>query len=240
MTLHKNETETGWPREKGKVTEKLEGSLRNIVPLSFGEEVGNSVSHGVAAMLFIFMLPFTAIYMYEEGGALHATGGSIFVISILLMFLTSTLYHSMAHNTQHKYIMRLLDHSLIYVAIAGTYTPVALSVIGGTWGIVTLSIQWAAAILGILYKVLSPKVNSKVSLTFYLIMGWMAVIFFPSIIANTHWMFLLMLALGGVAYTVGAWFYAQKTRKYFHMIWHFFIIAGSTLHYIGIVFFIHA
>jgi len=226
--------------EKEKMTRKLEGSLRNIVPLSFGEEVGNSVSHGVAALLFIFMLPFTAIYMYADGGTLHAVGGSVFVISILLMFLTSTLYHSMAHNTQHKYIMRLLDHSLIYVAIAGTYTPVALSVIGGTWGIVTLIVQWTAAVLGILYKVLSPKVNSKVSLIFYLLMGWMAVIFFPAIIVNTHWMFLLMLALGGVAYTVGAWFYAQKTRKYFHMIWHFFIIIGSILHYIGIVFFIQA
>lgn len=226
--------------EKEKMTRKLEGSLRNIVPLSFGEEVGNSVSHGVAALLFIFMLPFTAIYMYADGGTLHAVGGSVFVISILLMFLTSTLYHSMAHNTQHKYIMRLLDHSLIYIAIAGTYTPVALSVIGGTWGIITLIVQWAAAVLGILYKVLSPKVNSKVSLIFYLLMGWMAVIFFPAIIVNTHWMFLLMLALGGVAYTVGAWFYAQKTRKYFHMIWHFFIIIGSILHYIGIVFFIQA
>lgn len=240
MTSHKREVEGGFHLKKEKMTEKLEGSLRNIVPLSFGEEVGNSVSHGVAALLFIFMLPFTSVYMYAEGGPLHAVGGSIFVISILLMFLTSTLYHSMAHNTQHKYIMRLLDHSLIYVAIAGTFTPVALSAIGGTWGIVTLAIQWGAAVFGILYKVLSPNVNSKVSLAFYLIMGWMAVIFFPSIIASTHWIFLLMLALGGVAYTIGAWFYAQKSRKYFHMIWHFFIIAGSTLHYIGIVFFIHA
>ncbi|MBY8909994.1 hemolysin III family protein, partial [Salinicoccus roseus] len=142
--------------------EKLGGSLKHIVPLSFGEEVGNSVSHGVAALIFIGLLPFTSVYMYVQGGAMHAVGGSVYVISILLMFLTSTLYHSMAHNTQHKYIMRLLDHSLIYVAIAGTYTPIALSVIGGTWGVVTLIIQWVAAVFGILYKVLSPKVNSKV------------------------------------------------------------------------------
>lgn len=239
MTSKRNEPGQEIHPEKEKMTKKLEGSLRNIVPLSFGEEVGNSVSHGVAALLFIFILPLTSVYMYETDGTLHSVGGSIFVISILLMFLTSTLYHSMAHNTQHKYIMRLLDHSLIYVAIAGTFTPVALSVIGGTWGAVTLIIQWSAAVFGILYKVLSPNVNSKVSLAFYLIMGWMAVIFFPTIIVNTHWMFLLMLTLGGVAYTVGAWFYAQKTRKYFHMIWHFFIIVGSVFHYIGIVFFIH-
>lgn len=222
-------------REMG---EKLEKSLKGIVPLSFGEEVGNSVSHGVAALMFIFLLPFTAVYMYAEGGTSHAVGGSIFVISILLMFLTSTLYHSMAHNTQHKYIMRLLDHSFIYVAIAGTYTPVALSVIGGTWGVAALAIQWGAGILGILYKVLSPTVNEKVSLSVYLIMGWMAVIFAPQILSGTGWAFILLIVGGGISYTVGAWFYAQKYRAYFHMIWHFFIIIASILHYIGIVFFI--
>ncbi|GAA3729898.1 hemolysin III family protein [Salinicoccus jeotgali] len=213
-------------------------SLKHMVPLSFGEEVGNSVSHGVAAIIFILLLPFTAVYMYENGGVMHAVGGSIYVISIFSMFLTSTLYHAMAHNTKHKYTMRLLDHSFIFVAIAGTYTPIALSVIGGTWGTVTLIIQWTVAVLGILYKVLSPKVSNRVSLTVYLIMGWMAVIFFPRILANTDWVFLFMITLGGVSYTVGAWFYAQKTRRYFHMIWHFFIIIASFLHYVGIVFYI--
>lgn len=217
---------------------KLERSLRGIIPLSFGEEVGNSVSHGAAAIIFIFLLPFTAIYMYVNGGVEYAVGGSIYVISILLMFLTSTLYHSMAHNTQHKYIMRLLDHSLIYVAIAGTYTPIAISVIGGFWGMATLIIQWAAAVLGILYKVLSPKVSSKVSMIFYLVMGWMAVIFTPTIISETNWTFISLILLGGISYTVGAWFYSQKERKYFHMIWHFFIIIASGLHYAAIVFYI--
>ena len=239
MTAGQTGAGRDFPLEKESVTEKLEDSLKHIVPLSFGEEIGNSVSHGAAALLFIFLLPFTAVYMYIQGGAPHAAGGSIYVISILLMFLTSTLYHSMAHNTQHKYIMRLLDHSFIFVAIAGTYTPVAISVIGGTWGIITLIIQWGAAALGILYKTLSPKVKPKVSLAFYLVMGWMVVMFSPLIIANTDWMFWLMLGLGGIAYTAGTWFYAQKTRKYFHMIWHFFIVAASILHYIGIVFYIH-
>src|SRR5699024_8190084 len=109
-------------------------------------------------------LPFTAVYMYIEGGIEFAVGGSVYGISILLMFLTSTLYHSMAHNTKHKYIMRLLDHRFIYIAIAGTYTPIAMWVIGGFWGMTTLLIQWFAAVLGILYKVLSSKVSSKVSM----------------------------------------------------------------------------
>src|SRR5699024_4569222 len=102
---------------KEEVSTRIERTLKNVVPLTFGEEVGNAVSHGVAAIIFIFLLPFTAVYMYLEGGMSHAAGGSIFVISMLLMFLTSTLYHSMEHNTNHKYVMRLLDHSFIYVAI---------------------------------------------------------------------------------------------------------------------------
>lgn len=223
---------------KEEVSTRIERTLKNVVPLTFGEEVGNAVSHGVAAIIFIFLLPFTAVYMYLEGGMSHAAGGSIFVIGMLLMFLTSTLYHSMEHNTNHKYVMRLLDHSFIYVAIAGTYTPIAISVVGGTFGLVILIVQWAATILGILYKVLAPVVNEKVSLAIYLIMGWSAVAFIPSIISGTSWVFIGLIILGGLAYTAGAWFYAQKTRKYFHMIWHFFIIIAAICHYTAIVFYI--
>lgn len=223
---------------KEEVSTRIERTLKNVVPLTFGEEVGNAVSHGVAAIIFIFLLPFTAVYMYLEGGMSHAAGGSIFVISMLLMFLTSTLYHSMEHNTNHKYVMRLLDHSFIYVAIAGTYTPIAISVVGGTFGLVILIVQWVATILGILYKVLAPVVNEKVSLAIYLIMGWSAVAFIPSIISETSGVFIGLIILGGLAYTAGAWFYAQKTRKYFHMIWHFFIIIAAICHYTAIVFYI--
>ncbi len=172
------ESKSGYSKYgKEEVTTRIERTLKNVVPLSFGEEVGNAVSHGVAAIIFIFLLPFTAVYMYAGGGSMHAFGGSVFVISMLLMFLTSTLYHSMEHNTKHKYVMRLLDHSFIYVAIAGTYTPIALSVVGGTFGVVILIVLWTATILGILYKVLAPVVNEKVSLAIYLIMGWSAVAF---------------------------------------------------------------
>lgn len=224
--------------EGEKVSSRIERTLKNVVPLSFGEEVANAVSHGVAAIIFIFLLPFTAVFMYVSGGMSHAVGGSIFVISMLLMFLTSTLYHSMAHNTSHKYVMRLLDHSFIYIAIAGTYTPIAISVVGGKFGIIILVVQWLATILGILYKVLAPVVNEKVSLTIYLVMGWSAVAFIPAVITNTSWVFIALILLGGIFYTIGAWFYAQKTRKYFHVIWHFFIIAAAICHYLAIVFYI--
>ena len=220
-----------------RVGEKVENSLRNMMPLSFGEEVGNAVTHGVATVIFIFLLPFTSIFMYQAGGTLHAVGGSIFVISIIFMLLSSTIYHVMAPNSTHKYVLRLLDHSFIFVAIAGTYTPIALSLIGGWFGWTVFAIQWATAILGILYKVLAKHPSGKISMIAYMIMGWMAVVILPFIYDSLTFGFVLFIILGGIMYTIGAWFYAQKGRKYFHMIWHFFIILSSACHYAAIVFF---
>lgn len=224
-------------RRNNRVGEKLESSLRNMIPLSFGEEVGNAVTHGAAALIYIFLLPFTSVYMYQQDGALHAVGGSIFVISIIFMLLSSAIYHSMAPNSTHKYVMRLLDHSFIFIAIAGTYTPIALSLIGGWFGWTVFTIQWATAILGILYKVLSKKQSGKVSMVVYMIMGWMAVVIMPFIYDSLTFWFVFFIILGGIMYTIGAWFYAQKGRRYFHMIWHFFIILASASHYAAIVFF---
>lgn len=217
--------------------DKVESSLRNMLPLTFGEEVGNSVTHGVAALIFIFLLPFTAIYMYQTGGTLHAVGGSIFNISIIFMLLSSTIYHVMAPNSTHKYVMRLLDHSFIFVAIAGSYTPIALSLIGGPFGWTVFGVQWATAILGILYKVLSKNPSGKISMLAYMVMGWTAVIIMPFIYDKISFAFVFFIILGGVMYTIGAWFYAQKGRRYFHMIWHFFIILASAFHYVAIVFY---
>lgn len=221
-----------------RLMDKNKQGLRNMFPVSFGEEVGNSVTHGVATLVFIFLLPFSAIYLYATSDITHAVGGSIFIISIILMFLSSTFYHVMAPDSEHKYVMRLLDHSLIFVAIAGTYTPIALTLISGTLGIIVLVVQWAAAILGILYKVLSKNPSGKISMIFYMVMGWMFALFVPTILLNAPLMFVLLILFGGIMYTVGAWFYAQKHRRYFHMIWHLFIIVASTSHYIAIVFFL--
>ena len=99
----------------------MKESMKNVFPLSFGEEVGNSVSHGVMALLLLFALPYYAIRAYLQAGALHATGISIFIICMIFMFLGSCLYHSMPHDTTHKLVFRKLDHIMILLAIAGTY-----------------------------------------------------------------------------------------------------------------------
>ncbi|BCU52902.1 hemolysin III [Staphylococcus auricularis] len=214
-------------------------SFKEIIPLSFGEEIGNAVSHGAAAFLALCALPYAAVYSYIHGGTMASISVSIFVISIFMMFITSTVYHSMANHSAHKYILRILDHSMIYIAISGTYTPVCIIVVGGWIGWGTMILLWGITIWGILYKALSKNVNPKLSLVMYLVMGWIGVLFVPIIIRDTSFTFILFIVLGGVAYTIGAWFYAQKHKPYFHMIWHLFIIGASICHFIAIVYFIY-
>ena len=208
---------------------------------SFGEEVANAVSHGVMTVLMLLALPFSAVWAYIHGGTqgvLDATGISIFVISIFLMFLCSTLYHAMQPESKHKEVFHILDHIMIYFAIAGSYTPIALSVIGGWQGVLIVVIQWLMVLFGIFYKSLSKRSIPSVSLTIYLIMGWMIVIFFPLFWKSASTPLLALIAAGGIFYTIGAWFYAKKGFRYHHLVWHLLINLAVICHFIGIVFFL--
>ena len=206
---------------------------------TFGEEVGNTISHGVMSILMLFALPFAAVWSYQlSGDVLTCFGVCIFCISIFLMFLISTLYHAMMHDTRHKEIFHILDHIFIYVAIAGSYTPVALSVIGGWQGWLIFILQWAMVIFGVFYKSLSRRSIPAVSLTIYLVMGWTIVFFFPLFIRHASWQFISLIALGGVFYTVGAVFYAKKAFRHHHLVWHLLINLAAAAHYVAIVFYI--
>ena len=204
--------------------------------LSFGEEVANSVTHAVGALAMLILLPITAIYSYHTFGIRASVGMSIFVISLFLMFLSSSIYHSMQYDSPQKYVLRIIDHSMIYIAIAGSYTPVALSLVGGWLGYLIIILQWGITIFGILYKIFAKKINEKFSLFLYLIMGWLVVFVIPTIISHTGFVFWLLMILGGLSYTIGAIFYARK-RPFYHMIWHLFILLASALQYIAIVYF---
>lgn len=204
--------------------------------LTFGEEVANAVTHAIGSLVMLILLPLSAIYSYTHYGVLQAVGVSIFIISLFLMFLSSTIYHSMSYDSMHKYILRIIDHSMIYIAIAGSYTPVVLALMNNVWGYLILVIQWGTTLFGILYKIFAKQVNEKFSLALYLIMGWLVVVIFPSILSQTGPAFWWLMLAGGLAYTIGAIFYAKK-RPYFHMIWHLFIILASLLQYGAIVFY---
>lgn len=223
----------------GKMREKISKIL--YVP-TFGEEVANAISHGVMALLILLALPFSSVWAYTHGGdrpILATVGVSIFVVSIFLMFLCSTLYHSMHSGSKHKSIFKVLDHIMIYFAIAGSYTPIALSDIGGWQGIVIVVVQWVMVLFGIFYKSLSKRSIPSVSLTIYLIMGWMIVIFFPLFLKSASLPLLVLIATGGVFYTLGAIFYAKKGFRYHHLVWHLLINVAVICHFIGIVFFLN-
>ena len=209
---------------------------------SFGEEVANSVSHGVMAVLMLLALPFSAVWAFTHEAhhpILASAGVSVFVISIFSMFLCSTLYHAMQPESKHKAVFHILDHIMIYFAIAGSYTPVALCVIGGWQGVLIVVIQWLMVLFGIFYKSLSKRSIPSVSLTIYLIMGWMIVIFFPLFWNNGSTPLLALIGAGGIFYTIGAWFYAKKGFRYHHLVWHLLINLAVVCHFIGIVFFLY-
>lgn len=208
---------------------------------TFGEEVGNTISHGVMSILTLLALPFAAVWAYTHGGdsVQSALGVSIFVVSIFLMFLISTLYHAMSPESKHKAVFHILDHIFIYVAIAGSYTPVALDIIGGWQGVLIFIIQWVAVLFGIFYKSLSRKSIPAISLTIYLLMGWTVVFFFPLFLRHASLPFIILIAAGGLCYTIGAVFYAMKGFRYHHLVWHLLINLAATCHFVAIVFFLH-
>ena len=211
-------------------------NLKLSKKLSFGEEVANSVTHAVGAVAMLVLLPITAVHANNGYGITAAVGMSVFVISLFLMFLSSAIYHAMDYNSPHKMVLRIIDHSMIYIAIAGSYTPVALSLVGGWLGYSIIILQWGTTIFGILYKIFAKKINEKFSLFLYLMMGWLVIFIIPAIVTKTGPAFWGLMLAGGLSYTVGAAFYAKK-KPYFHMIWHLFIMLASALQYMGIVYF---
>lgn len=208
---------------------------------TLGEEVANTISHGVMSLLALFALPFAAVwaYLHDPQPMLACVSVSIFVISLFLMFLASTLYHSMNPASKHKAVFHILDHIFIYVAIAGSYTPIALSVIGGWQGVLIAVLQWAMVLFGIFYKSLSRRSLPAVSLTIYLVMGWTILFFLPLFLRNASTQLLWLIAAGGLFYTLGAWFYARKGFRYHHLVWHLLINLGAACHFAGIVFYLY-
>ena len=179
-----------------------------------GEEVANTVTHGVMSLLALVALPFAAVWAYA-----HAPDRIL--------------------ASKHKAVFHILDHIFIYVAIAGSYTPIALSVIGGWQGVFITILQWAMVLFGIFYKSLSRKTIPALSLTIYLVMGWTIVFFMPLFVRQASPPLLALIAAGGVLYTLGAWFYARQGFRYHHMVWHLLINLAVAAHFTGIVFFLY-
>ena len=199
------------------------------------EEIANSISHGIGALLSIAGLVFLILWAAGSGSGWQIVGFSIFGGSLILLYLASTLYHSLP-MPRVKHAFKIVDHSAIFLLIAGTYTPFMLVNLRGPWGWSILGIIWGLAILGILLKIIAISKFRKISVALYVFMGWLAIIAFKEITAHIPPLSLAFLLLGGFAYTTGLVFYAWRKLPYNHAVWHIFVIGGSTFHYLAVWF----
>ena len=215
---------------------KKKQEMKHPYPLYFGEEVGNSISHGVMWILILLLLPFFAVRSYIKAGTLYSIGISIYLICMFFMYMGSMLYHIAPYHSTHKYVCRKLDHIMITLAIAGTYTPICLMILQGPTRWILLILEWLLALSGILLKAISSKSYPKLSMGIYMTMGWLAIFIIPTIYHHSSIWFLLSILLGGIFYTIGAFFYVHPEKKFFHFVWHLFIILASIIHFIAIAF----
>jgi hemolysin III len=201
------------------------------------EEIANSITHGIGALLSVAGLAVLVGFSTTRGDAWHIVSCSIYGATLILLYLASTLYHSISQPNL-KELLRTFDHSAIYLLIAGTYTPFMLVSLRGPWGWSLFGTIWGIALLGIVLKTTSFGRLPGISLGFYLTMGWIVIIAIKPLLAALDKGGLWLLVLGGLAYTGGVIFYAWEKLPYSHAIWHLFVMAGSAFHFFAILFYV--
>jgi hemolysin III len=202
-----------------------------------GEEIANSVTHGIGLALAIAGMVVLTAFATRYGNAWHLVSCVIFTSTLILQYTFSTLYHSI-QRPRAKHVMRILDHSAIFLLIAGTYTPFMLVNLRGTWGWALFAIVWALALLGVLFQVSLLRRWQGISLSLYIGMGWVVVVAIKPMLAAVAPGGLILLLLGGLAYTSGGGLYLWKRLRYSHAIWHGFVLTGSSLHFFAVLFYV--
>ena len=203
---------------------------------SLGEEIANSISHGVGFVAALAASPFLIAPAVTRGGTASIIGASVFATTMVLLYLASTLYHALPRG-KAKRVFQVIEHSAIYLVIAGTYTPFALGVLQGTWGWMLIVIAWGLAAVGVLLKTLSGVGHPALSMALYLGMGWLILVAVRPLWLLVPPSGLAWLLLGGVAYTAGVVFYAAQRIHYAHFVWHLFVVAGAACHFVAVRFY---
>jgi hemolysin III len=203
---------------------------------SLGEEVANSISHGVGLIGALAAAPVLILAAASTGDPLKVVSVSIFAATIILVYTSSMIYHFLPRG-RAKQVFRVFDHVAIFLLIAGTYTPFALVVLRGTAGWTLFGMNWGTAVIGIITQLVPKLQHPILSVVLYLVMGWMALLFFRPLCQQLPVDGLLWLIAGGLAYTLGVIFYAARAR-YSHFVWHLFTIAGTTCHVFAVLWFV--
>ena len=204
---------------------------------SFYEELANSITHGIGLLLAIAGLGVLTAFASVFGTVWHIVSCSIYAGTMILLYMASTLYHSIPWE-KAKAVFRILDHSSIFLLIAGTYTPFMLVNLRGVWGWTLFAVVWSLALLGVLFQVSLLRRWQGISLSLYIGMGWVVVIAIKPMLDSVATGGLILLLSGGLAYTSGVIFYLWKSLRYHHAIWHGFVLLGSILHFFAVLFYV--
>ncbi|MDO4282298.1 MAG: hemolysin III family protein [Clostridia bacterium] len=208
-----------------------------------GEEIANSVTHGIGAVFSIAALTLMVVFAAIYGNAWQVVSVSVYGSTLIILYVMSTLYHAIT-NEKAKRVLQIFDHSSVYLLIAGTYTPYSLVILrqDSYKGWVVFGVIWAMAVLGITLYAIFPRRFKIFNIASYVVMGWIIVIAFPDLLRvmqnlnamkGIYWLF-----AGGLCYTIGVIFYALKKKKYFHSIWHVFVLLGTICHFISVFFYV--
>jgi hemolysin III len=201
------------------------------------EEIANGVTHGVGVLLAIAGLAVMVPAAVFAGDAWRVVGCSVFGATLVLLYAASTLYH-VARGQAAKKILRSIDHSAIFILIAGTYTPFTLVNLRGPWGWSLFGVVWGAAVAGIVFRLVAGNRWRIVTITLYVVMGWCVLVAVRPLVGSVAPGGLALMVAGGAAYTVGIVFYAWRRLPYHHAVWHLFVLAGSAFHYFAVLFYV--
>lgn len=202
---------------------------------SRSEEVANSSIHGIGLLAAIAGTPILIVHAAGHGEAGYIVGSSIFAATMILLYLASTIYHALLYEARFKKLFMLIDHTMIYLLIAGTYTPFTLGALHGIWGWTLFGIIWGLAAIGVVLKVSNKIDHPVLSTGLYLVMGWLILVAIEPLYASVPVTGLIWLLAGGICYTVGvAFFSTDKHLRYGHAIWHVFVLSGTFCHYLAV------
>lgn len=199
------------------------------------EELANSLLHGTGLLLSIAALPILVLAARAQAGILYLLGSIVFGVTMILLYLTSTVYHALPDG-RAKRAFRLLDHAAIYLLIAGTYTPFTVGALRGPWGWSILAVIWTLAAAGIIAKFALRFRHPRLSTALYVGMGWVGIVALQPMLAHLSLAAIGWLLAGGLCYTGGVWFYVTDARvRYRHACWHAFVLAGTACHFVAVL-----
>lgn len=202
-------------------------------PFSRGEEWANSISHGAGFLGGMIAAPFLLSDAFRTGGAGAMIGASIFAATVVLLYFSSCVYHGMRPGKAKEFFEHL-DHSAIFLLIAGTYTPFALNLIGGAWGAMILLVIWPLAIMGVVLNLFRRSQPPIFSTLLYVGMGWFMIVAIRPLLQHAPISALLLMLGGGLSYTFGLAFYFCRRLPYHHLGWHLSVLAGTVIHYVAV------